>query len=115
MPGNAGDAITSKRDAAIILTHAIEYKGEEAVAHDYIDAADFLRYAGLGLSGDYRSQPFVECIEKRQNGCVLIALKEKLVPTFEEYAAQIDAFLASGLKPHCTTKPVLKDLPPRQQ
>lgn len=49
-----------------------------------------------------KKQPYLDCLkETPSHACADIAVKDGLVPSFEEYAAKIDALMAKGIKASC--------------
>lgn len=108
MPGNEGDRLSEIRDIAVMLTYSLDYYLDYyTYTHGEDDGfspmflSSMYELAGFGQGGDQRSIVFMECVAEERKNCAALALKENIVPRFEVYAAQIDAFLAAGMKPKC--------------
>lgn len=105
-PGSSGDRISWQRDVIIMLTHSLGYKGDPDLKDNQLDVLahynDALAlYKKFGLGSDYKSVEFLKCAQENKDNCAAIAVKNKIVPSFEEYAQQIDLFLEKGMKAHC--------------
>lgn len=105
-PSASQDYITKMRNAAIIAAHAYDYDGEnpfnenekEAIA-DYKETAVLLfKDAGFFKT---KNEKFMTCVTKGKPKCTHLAVEEKLVPSFEDYAKEIDALMAQGIKSTC--------------
>lgn len=51
---------------------------------------------------EQQKKPYLDCLkETPSHGCADIAVKDGLVPAFDEYAAKIDALMKKGIKASC--------------
>lgn len=94
-PGRSGDYISKMRDARILFAHGLGAWIKNSEAHKDIKLFSFI-FEGIG------SEKFNECIsEERYDECAAIAVEENKIPSFESYAAEMDALAAQGFKPSC--------------
>lgn len=101
-PGNYGDYISKIKDITIMGVYAHDYKGEWGgigVRESYKNTLTTM-YKNAGFENLPQSVEFLKCVE-RDGVCSGIAIKDKLVPSFEHFALQIDAMMAFGLKSQC--------------
>lgn len=87
----------------VLLVHA----AGSANAHEgatnslYTDFIDSFNEGYLKRLG-YKSDAWVTCMNKEPSpACADILVKDKIIPSFEEYATQIDVRIAQGKKPTC--------------
>jgi hypothetical protein len=102
MPGRSGDYLTKIRDGLILAAHSsgVEYENKRYNERHYgITYSFFSEMPVKNIGGD----TFLKCIALSQSkDCAQIAVDKKLVPSFENYAAEIDALLTQGMKPSCS-------------
>lgn len=95
-PGNSGDYATTMRDALVMAVHSFDFEEESR------ERADYARTALSMFSGKSgRWERFARCARSGKRGCGDIAVKDKLVPSFEDYALQIDALMDKGMTGSC--------------
>ncbi|MCC7305011.1 MAG: hypothetical protein IT558_01995 [Alphaproteobacteria bacterium] len=98
-PGSSGDYISKLRDITIMSVHSHGYK--EKWFEDYKNLISDL-YVQVGFDEISAGKDFLKCVKDTPSAnCIDIAVKEKLVPSFEEYASQIDALMKEGMKSTC--------------
>lgn len=99
LPGTSQDYVSRIRDLLIVAVHAEDYSSS-ATTSDYTkDLEDLYMTAGFGRAA--AGQSFLECRSRREEDCVQHAVKALLVPSFEEFAAQIDKQTLDGAEPRC--------------
>lgn len=98
-PGSQCDFVTHMRDIIIVAVHAspIQYKEYKEAVNSY--------FQQWGFEDVKQGKEFMECFNNTTSDkdCASLAVGANIVPSFEEYAAQIDAMLADGLKSKCLT------------
>ncbi|MDP2205037.1 MAG: hypothetical protein Q8K65_01895 [Alphaproteobacteria bacterium] len=118
VPSAANDYASLMRDLMIIQVHSAGVQ--------YIDGADEeIKSTYSGMTNFYEKQinfwdslnggTYLSCIKEASTlesaqRCTQIAVEEKLVPSFEDYAAEIDTLIAQGLRPSCKDLPQKKNL-----
>lgn len=100
-PGNVGDYATTMRDALVMAVHSLEFEDGSSESKHYRDVKVNL-FRSFGGEESPRAASFMACLNKDSSGCVEFAVKEKLVPSFDEYAAQIDALMENGMTGSCS-------------
>lgn len=103
VPGNNGDSITTMRDSLIMAVHSEGYKGGDS-ERAFMNALNEFRqsiYKGFALNSYSSGREFLECVQKKKQGCSTIAVTEGLVPSFEDYAREKDALMQQGMKGLC--------------
>lgn len=106
-PGSSGDVITQIRHIVILAVHShnflvmlpnqkIAIDQVKEVRDTYIKVAYDL-YEMVGFNKNTHGKKFLECVKKKSDNCTKIAVDGKLVPSFEEYAKQIDALQNIGI------------------
>ncbi len=93
MPGRVGDEISLVRDSAILGVYSLEYRSD-------VDIESFLNETiGVVPAGQW----FIQCIKEDSiKSCVRAAhSRANLIPSFEEYALEIDTLIAGGAKQKC--------------
>lgn len=101
-PGNTGDLVTKIRDIVIMAVHSEDYKSQSE-RDDFFRSAAHSFYELYGFKSNPQGEKFMQCVEENlSDNCADIAVKAKLVPSFEEYSKQIDAFLEQGMQSSCT-------------
>lgn len=99
-PGNSCDLVSSLRDAVVFAVHTSDHQKDEV----YVGVANHL-YETFGFRQTERGRNFIECLDKKSSrNCAAVAVYERLVPSFEEYASHIDALIAQGWKSTCENK-----------
>ncbi len=102
-PGRSHDVVTLTRDIIILGVHssgATYLKAEGAPDTNGL-LISFLKTAGFS-DPHMQGNKFYNCFIKNPTpACTQIALDEKIVPTFEDYAAEIDAAIAIGKNSTC--------------
>lgn len=99
-PGSAGDLVSRLRDIVIMAVHTSDYRGSEDSTKYYRELAYDL-YLKNGFDQTTDGQEFLKCVREEANGCAEIAVKGHLVPSFEDYANQVNSFINSGMKSTC--------------
>lgn len=99
-PGSTGDLVSKLRDIIIMAVHSSDYTGSEDFNQYYKDLAYDL-YLKQGFEESVEGREFLKCVTEKANDCAAIAVKEKLVPSFDDYAKQIDLYTTSGMKSSC--------------
>lgn len=90
-PGRSGDSLSRHRDAIILAVHSVGVKSNEFVDGWY-----------AYITGYQGSSEFFECIESdRSQRCGQILVEHRVVPSFENFAAELDMYLENGFKPKC--------------
>lgn len=97
-PGNAGDLVSRKRDIVIMAVHSQAYDGP--FEPGYKDLA-YDQYLWSGFDQTWPGKKFLECVKTSGENCAQIAVDGELVPSFEDFARQIDALMAAGMKSTC--------------
>lgn len=100
LPGNTGDSVTKFKDAIIMAVHSYPYQFDTDMKETYQNVAHTL-YQQAGFEQSSSGRKFLKCLENSENNCAEIAVQERLVPSFEEYAKNIDVFISAGIKSHC--------------
>lgn len=108
LPGRSGDQLSSMRDAAILSIHSIGVRFDDNNQQARYDSQSKTIYNEF-LPNVAFGSIFQACLkEKPGEYCTRLAssyagdpIRWKLIPTFKDYAAEIDALLAQGMKPHC--------------
>lgn len=102
MPGRSQDKLSSNRDAIILRIHSLGVHFADENDRRRYEQNSQVIYAPI--EGTAAGSRFWMCLEsKKAEECrIEAAAKEyKLVPTFEEYAAEIDFLIEHGYKPAC--------------
>ncbi len=99
MPGLL-DEISRNRHTIILGIHSLGVQLDNKLQPLYIEHSNkiFNRLLNYGLKG----QGFLKCLTLYpREECAQLAQDRALVPKFDEYAAEIDALIAQGMKPKC--------------
>jgi hypothetical protein len=102
MPGRSQDKLSSSRDAIILRIHSLGVHFSDEKDRKRYEQNSKVIYAPIDGTAD--GGPFWMCLEnKKPEECKKEASDKeyKLVPTFEEYAAEIDVLVKQGYKPAC--------------
>lgn len=99
-PGNTGDFVSRMRDAEIMAIHSYDYKPNEKVHEAYEDVVYQLG-VNAGFADSIEGREFLACVKSKSKSCADIAVKGKLVPSFEDYARQVDALINQGFESTC--------------
>lgn len=99
-PGSTGDLVSKLRDIIIMAVHSSDYTGSEDFNQYYKDLAYDL-YTKQGFDESVEGRAFLKCVSLKSNDCATIGVKGKLVPSFDDYAKQIDTYTNSGMKSTC--------------
>ncbi|MDD3020827.1 MAG: hypothetical protein PHX61_07595 [Alphaproteobacteria bacterium] len=94
MPGRSGDVISLKRDWIILGIYSLEGYDERPVENGIIELFDNNNYKEKAFLGCLKDNPKKHCVQ-------LSYTKLNLVPTFEDYAAEVDALVEMGKKQKC--------------
>lgn len=97
-PGSTGDLVSRKRDIAIMAVHSQAYDGP--FERGYRDLA-YDQFVSAGFDYPPGTSDFMKCVKASGDNCADIAVKAGLVPSFEDFAKQIDAMAAAGMKSTC--------------
>lgn len=105
-PSTSQDYVSKMRSAIITAAHAYDYSAENSsdehekqVIEDYREIA-ILLFKDAGFS-ETRREKFMACVTEGKQKCTHLAVEEHLVPSFEDYAKEIDALMAKGIKSTC--------------
>ena len=105
-PPGGCDYASKLRNILIMTVHASDYKFPDNEEYEgtklyFKSAFDFVfeRYQ-LGYENG-KGEKFLKCLYQSKGSCAKIAVDEGLVPSFEEYAKEIDAFTNAGFKSKC--------------
>lgn len=101
-PGKSRDEVTQLRDYVILAVHSLGAKPpgyEEIAKQRYED----LHFRIFGFHKEHsRGYDFYKCYKETPSpACADIAVKHEAVPSFEDYASEIDAAIAQGKKSIC--------------
>jgi len=102
-PGMSDVFSERQNELNVLLVHAAgpEGKAKEERKSLYADFIDSFNEVYLERIG-YNSNAWMTCMNKEPSpACADILVKDKVIPSFEEYAAQIDLRIAQGQKPVC--------------
>ncbi len=103
MPGDSGDNISRLRDALILTIHS---KGFIFKTEDTAKDGDIYNFMYSRFIDKYLGRNYFKCMnEKNSQECAKVAVKDKLVPAFEDYAKKIDMLVAQGARPTCDFYP----------
>lgn len=108
LPGRSGDEVSGRRDALILGIHSmgVQYQGnnEPAFSNEY-SRENLLNTLLVGWP---KGDSFLSCLKTEPTEfCVRYAtssgavIEAPLVPTFDNYAREIEALVAQGSQPHC--------------
>lgn len=101
-PSASQDYVTKMRNAYIIAVHAYDYDGENLSDEEKEVIADYKKTSlSLFKHAGFSEEKFMACVRKGKSKCSHLAVEEKLVPSFEDYAKEIDALMAQGIKSTC--------------
>lgn len=103
-PGNSGDLISLHRDLIMFLVFSEGYNPDEKIFNNTWDEnLKIETYKMMGFSNHNPGKLFLRCLEKTtpKSTCVKLAVDKNLVPSFDQYAKQIDIFAANGLIATC--------------
>lgn len=99
-PGSTCDWITQMRDATVMAVHSSPFSRDA-----YAEAARFV-FEEWEIKKLPQGKDFIHCALTENAGdnaadCASIAVNANISPSFDEYAQQIDAMIANGLKSRC--------------
>lgn len=100
LPGSSQDYVSKMRDLLIIAVHTEDALSASPYGKDYESTLGLLYSAG-GFEGIPAGRRFLECRKEGTRDCSAIAVKEMLVPSFDDFAEQIDRLVTNGAKPDC--------------
>lgn len=106
LPGGNTDAMSAAYDIRFLSLHASDYHNERLRAHpEYPREDNYVTkviLAGAQVAGfPGKSEILLTCMEEQRTDCAALGVEKGLIPTFEQYAARIDAFIAAGMKSEC--------------
>lgn len=101
-PGSDGSYIERIRDSFILSIHSYGYEFESEDMSNMYHKERWNIYEQLGIKNTMTGRRFLECIKEESRDCVDIAVKEKIVPSFHDYARGIDMFLDRGFGSTCS-------------
>jgi|GEM_PF-3366602 len=110
MPGLPTDDLSLFRDTIILYVHSLGFQYEDVVDEDILSVSGEMAAFHQGEIGRLYSVPSARlraCIKAAHSReaaqqCAEVAVDEGIVPSFESYAAEVDALIAQGLRPTCT-------------
>jgi hypothetical protein len=101
-PGRTGDYITHLRDITVFAVHSIGVAHETQTNRQALIETSEAYFSQAGFGAFQRGREFLICVEtKADDSCARLAVQNKLVPSFEEYANELDAIAATGKKSIC--------------
>jgi hypothetical protein len=109
MPGLPTDDLSLFRDTIIFYVHSLGVQYEDVVDEDILsvsgEMAEF-HQGEIGRLYSVTSTHLRACIKAAHSReavqpCAKVAVDEGIVPSFESYAAEVDALIAQGLRPTC--------------
>lgn len=110
-PGSSPDLMTAIRHLVILEVHLVDYWNQQhPKPQDKLPETDtetlrvyfrnnFFLQVGFDLSP--RGKRFLKCAALQSGGCANQAVEDGLVPSFDEYIAQIDQHVENGAKASC--------------
>lgn len=104
MPGHQSDLVSTTRDGIIMGMHSAgtKFVPNFSTKEQTHPAIDILRELLNQISG----QKFLACLkQKDSNLCIEEAVEINLIPSFEDYAKEIDTLVAAGYQPQCSFPP----------
>lgn len=108
-PTSSSDFASLMRDAMIFQVHSagIQYDetADEDIRSEYSGMAEFYEKQ-ISFWDGLNGGSYLACIKKANSRdtaqmCAKTAVQEGLVPSFEDYAKEIDFLIAQGLRPLC--------------
>jgi hypothetical protein len=105
-PGLSQDTFSYMRDLAVFTVYSTGVKDEtsQSVTDNYYKVFDRI-YKQLNFK-EIGGGEFIKCVkDTRSNECTKIAVKNNLVPSFEDYAKEVDLLVKGGGKPKCSFHP----------
>lgn len=98
-PGTDQSFQSRQRDVVILGIHSIGVTKQ--LTHSQETALSLLRD-----SEDRRAKKFLACVDQKLSAdCAKIAVEEKIIPSFEEYASEVDKAISKGSRPQCARPP----------
>lgn len=102
LPGESGDLVTKMRNILILGVHSEDYK-ETSNSDDAVRSVVRSMYKQYEFDARDKGKKFLQCLDsKGTKNCSKLAVEAGLVPSFENYAKQIDAFVNAGMEVQCT-------------
>ncbi len=108
MPGHSFNYADWIRDSLVLAIHSQGFgelkneKSKEALNKNLY--SQFLLPKNAKVAGPH--DKFLDCInDGPSEECTKIAVRDEIVPSFEEYAKSIDALISLGEKPSCDFVP----------
>lgn len=98
-PGATNDYTTRLSDAVKMSVYAQDYKGKWSDQIKNSNTALAL-YKRMGFYEQPNAESFLKCVEE-DGVCSDLAISNKLVPSFKEYAERIDIIIKSGIQSKC--------------
>lgn len=105
LPGRTGDSISILRDSIILAVHStgVKYSVKQYNLAHAETVHTFYSYVPLK---EFNGKDFFSCLkEKNTQECADIAVKDRLVPSFEDYANEIDMAMSNGKTVKCLPSP----------
>lgn len=104
MPGSTNSFVDMIRNEAIIGVYAVDYYVSNYNKPDAaLTTEDYPKLATLVI-GQFRAsaaRDFLQCVNEKRTDCSMGAVKDKFVPSFEEYTQRIDANIKAGQYGNC--------------
>lgn len=101
-PGFSHDRLAYMRDLGVFTVFSTGIKNEDksSITDSYYEmfdrVYDQLNFKKIG------GEDFLKCVKKKRSAeCTKIAVDNKLVPSFEDYAKEVDLAVKNGRKPEC--------------
>lgn len=117
-PIDVSDFASRIRTIIILQIHSAGVQYDETIDEDtkslYPDLAEFYEKQ-IEVWDGMKGGTYMPCIKEASTKesaqrCAQIAVQEKLVPSFEDFAAEVDALIAQGLRLTCKDLPQKKGL-----
>lgn len=99
-PGRYGDSISHMRDILILMIHSMP---QTSISEENNEARRYLETSFIAeLKNTPRAKRFLQCWENDgSQKCSVIAVEDRLIPSWDSYASEIDALIDKGFKSIC--------------
>ena len=104
VPSYDKDSASYRRDLLIWAAYSLDFVPGDEMGDEYIKIRDSYREDTKMWIGDLgkeseKVQNLIKCIESKKNNCTEVAVEYGFVPSFKDYAKQVDALLNVGFLP----------------
>lgn len=101
MPGTHGDTISRLRDILILSVHSIDYQDKDEI-DEYYEELTIGLFKQFQLDQTSSGKDFIKCVVTgKSSECARLAVEAELVPSFDDYASNIDLQIANGATATC--------------